>query len=470
MSDQKLEKLSVAFHTQGCRLNQAETAVLSNQFINTGFSVTDDYKSCNIIVVNTCTVTENGDKDTRRLVRKLTLENPEIQIALIGCQSQILKDQLKLSPHIRWIIGNEKKMSLDKLIKKTVDNPSHDPIIDTQKITRTPFIETQSSFDPKHTRVNLKIQDGCDFYCSFCVIPFARGPARSRNFDNIIQDAHQLATLGVKEIILTGINVGTYDDSEHDILSLVKALHDIDGLARIRISSIEPTTIPFELIEMMDGKSKLARYLHIPIQSASPLILKKMKRKYNLKTFDTYIQKVKSFNPDICIGTDVIVGFPGETEKEFEETRIYLEQAPIDYFHVFSYSERQNTRSLKFPDKVPTSDIKKRSKILREMSQTKKLNFAKQFINRPLSLLTEEKKQGLWTGLSDNYIRLFLPLKKGKKNTLIEVIPNEIMNKGLHCLKGDPKGGKAPFRPAAGQLALLVLPQAGKPKPLTRST
>ena len=404
----------VIFITQGCRLNQSETASLENAFKEEGFVIVEDSKHANIAVINTCTVTENGDTDTKRLINKLVNHNPSIQIALIGCQSQVHKEQLLDLKNVKWVIGNAEKMNTHHIISQTLHDTT--TVLKTDKITRSAFTIERSSIDQHHTRANIKIQDGCDFYCSFCVIPFARGPARSRVFEDIIRECIDLGDAGHQEIVVTGINVGTYNYENKTIIDVIEGISKIESIKRIRISSIEPTTIPKTLIEMMNTNPKLCRYLHIPLQSGSQDILEAMARKYSIKDFRSFIEWAYKTVPDICIGTDIIVGFPGETKQHFDETVANLMTMPIHYFHVFSYSERKFARSTKKDQKVDTNTIAERSKILRKLSERKKDSFYNNQKGKQLNVLFESQKKGIWTGLTDNYIKVPLKSDENLKN------------------------------------------------------
>ncbi|MFT5170364.1 MAG: threonylcarbamoyladenosine tRNA methylthiotransferase MtaB [Candidatus Marinamargulisbacteria bacterium] len=399
-----MKKQKISFFTQGCRLNQSETAVLEKGFQKDGHQLVEFDDSPDIVVVNTCTVTENGDTDTRKLVNKINREAPGAKIALVGCQAQIHKEKLLKYPNVKWVIGNAQKMQLLRILSETSNDDA--TVVKTEKIERKTFVIENPGVDRHHTRANIKIQDGCDFFCSFCVIPFARGPARSRVFGDIFRECMVLVEAGHQEIVLTGINIGTYNYEGKSFLDVAIDLERLEGLVRTRISSIEPTTIPDELIALMAGDNKLCPYLHIPLQAGTDQILKGMARKYTIAEFLTCIRKFEKGVPDICIGTDVIVGFPGETDACFEETVSFLEQAPIHYFHVFSYSERQFARSKKLENPVPAEVIKERSKRLRQLSKQKKQEFMASFVGRTKTVLFEMEKKGYWTGLTDNYIRV----------------------------------------------------------------
>ena len=406
-------------------MNQAETAVLEQGFKKKEFDITELNKKPDIVVVNTCTVTENGDADTRRLVNKINKDNPHAKIALIGCQAQILKEKLLKLPGVTWVIGNQLKMELPSILTEE-ECEREDSILIAPKIERKAFTQANTGLDPKRTRANLKIQDGCDFYCSFCTIPFARGPARSREYNDVIKEAIELAIGRHKEIVLTGINIGTYKNNGKTVIDIIERIEKIEGIKRIRISSIEPTTIPKELIYKMKESEKLCRYLHIPIQAATDVMLEGMSRKYSLKEFDEFINFAYREVTDICIGTDVIVGFPGESEELYLRGEDYLREAPINYFHVFSYSERQMARSKKLENQVSTSDISKRSERLRTLSSRKKHIYLTNHLGESHNIIIEQFKNGYWWGHTDNYIKVGVECKEYIKNKEVRCKLNTI--------------------------------------------
>lgn len=414
-----MKKNSVSFYTFGCRLNQSETAVVEQTFEADGYNIVDFKEPADIVVVNTCTVTENGDTDTRRLVSRINRINPKARIALVGCQAQIQKSKLADLPNVRWVIGNAKKMDFLSILKKQ-ENPQKPQVI-TPTIPRDSFTIPTAGIDRKHTRANIKIQDGCDFFCSFCEIPYARGRARSRKFDDIKLEAEALVAAGHKELVITGINVGTYKNSNKTIVDVVNDLEQIDGLERIRISSIEPTTIPLALITKMAGRTKLCRHLHIPLQSGNDQILKMMKRNYSIERFRDLIHSTHATVPQVCIGTDVIVGFPGETEEQFQETVQMLREWPVDYLHVFSYSQRLMAKSRKLPMTTFSRTTAERSRILRELSIRKRELFYHSLIGTTQKVLFEQFKKEYWTGLTDNYARVKVQSNRVLTNQYIEV-------------------------------------------------
>jgi len=420
----------ISFYTLGCRLNQSETASIQNSFKAQGYQVVDFNKPSDIVVINTCTVTEGGDADTRRLVNKVNRLNPKARIALVGCQAQVQKEKLASMPNVSWIVGNNRKMDLVSVFQEH-PNPTSAAVV-AGAMDREPFVQPVAGVDYKLTRANIKIQDGCDFFCSFCEIPYARGRARSRVFEDIMLEAQTLTGAGHKEIILTGINIGTYAHDGKDLLDVVKRMELIEGLERIRISSIEPTTISPGLFDHM-GQGKLCRYLHIPLQSGADAILNQMKRKYSSQEFKAFIQEAHYKVPQICIGTDVIVGFPGETDEHFDQSADLIREEPIDYVHVFSYSPRYMAQSRTRDDGISSHIISKRSQILRELSLRKRRMFYESLLGTTQKVLFEEAKGGFWVGLTDNYVKIKVKDKRDLQNQILPVKLEKIEGQ---CLLG----------------------------------
>lgn len=422
------KKEKVSFYTLGCRLNQAETAIIKRGFEADGYQIVNFNDPADLVVINTCTVTANGDADTRRTVNKVNRINAEAKIALVGCQAQVQREKLLELPGVQWVVGNGVKMQLAKVLAEAgTDTPQ----VITPTIERKSFTIPIAGIDPGRTRANLKIQDGCDFFCSFCEIPFARGRARSREFDDIQKEAEQLVAAGYKELVLTGINIGTYSYEGESLANVLIGLLRFTNLKRIRISSIEPTTIAEDFIRVINSNKKFCRYLHIPIQSGCDEILQAMKRKYTVSEFVKFLSFANDKIPDVCLGTDVIVGFPGETDVHFDETYQMLLESPFAYFHVFSYSDRDHTRSRKSINKVEKSVIHERSKRLRELSLRKRTSFFDRFIDREMPVLFEQKKNGFWTGLTDNYIRVKTESDINLENEIVQVRLEEIEQQAM---------------------------------------
>jgi len=396
--------MKASLHTLGCRLNQAETAIIAKSLQQAGYDIVDFGQQADITVINTCTVTEQADSKCRQAVRKTIKKNPETFVAVVGCYAQMAVDTIKEINGVDLIVGNEHKLKildyLDGLGKK--DSPL---IIHSPKISREEFtIENHGLYD-NSTRANLKIQDGCNFVCSYCIIPKARGPARSRKLDDIVKEANALAGLGHKELVITGVNIGTYQSEKYNIVDVVTEVEKIDKIERIRISSIEPTTIPENLIYKIAESDKMCKHLHIPLQSGDDNILSSMRRKHSVQEFINFVEFVNKTVPEVGIGTDVMVGFPGEGRAEFVNTKILLADLPISYFHVFTYSDRKGTSSVKMPNKVDYHDKKDRTRILIEQGKRKKYAFYEKYLGSETSVLFEQRnKSGNWTGYTSNYI------------------------------------------------------------------
>ncbi|OVE81479.1 tRNA (N(6)-L-threonylcarbamoyladenosine(37)-C(2))-methylthiotransferase MtaB [bacterium M21] len=418
-------KPTISFFTLGCRLNKAETATLERYFEASGYQVVDFKEPADIVVVNTCTVTANGDADTRRLVNKVNRQQPNAKIALIGCQAQLQAEKLAEMNNVQWVVGTTHKMELPVILAEEPEGAATNIVVN--KIPRKSFTMPAAGIDHKHTRANLKVQDGCDFYCTYCEIPYARGHARSREFDDILSEAAQLTTAGHHELVLTGINVGCYDYKGKRFPDVIEELLQAEDLLRLRISSIEPTTIGDEVLALMTRNPKLCRHLHIPMQSGCNETLARMKRRYSVDEFEAFVMQAYDAVPGLNIGTDVMVGFPGETEEEFETTRATCERLPYAYMHVFSYSERKNARSSKFEgiERIPPQEIARRSKILHQVSDRKRQAFMEQFIGTTQSVLVEQEKKGFWSGLTDNFIRVHFPAARDLTNQLVEVTLEE---------------------------------------------
>ncbi|MFQ5709690.1 MAG: tRNA (N(6)-L-threonylcarbamoyladenosine(37)-C(2))-methylthiotransferase MtaB [bacterium] len=410
--------LRASFYTLGCRLNQAETALIINTFKQKGYWVVDYGEPTDVCVINTCTVTEQADAKCRQLVRQVLKRSPEAFVAVVGCYAQMGAEALKAIEGVDLVVGTEEKMQVAEFIDVPQKLP--EPVVRKRKIGKTPFTISAVGNYENATRANLKVQDGCDFMCTFCVIPFARGRARSRAFWDIQREALELVQLGHKELVLSGVNIGTYEHQGRTLLDLVKMLEGIDGLERIRISSIEPTTVPTALVEHMADSEKLCNHLHIPIQSGDDSVLQKMRRLYSVSEYVQFLETVLKRIPDVCLGTDVLVGFPGEGEREFENTKRLLQELPFAYFHVFPFSERQGTSAVKLKNKVHTNTKKERSRTLRALSVQKRKAFYEKQIGREVCLLIEERNdQGLLQGFTDNYVKVGLDTQLDLGNQMV---------------------------------------------------
>jgi len=411
-------KLKASFFTLGCRLNQAETALIGNSFRQKGYALVEFGQPADVCVINSCTVTEQADAKCRQLVRQVLRKNPETFVAVVGCYAQIGAEALRTIDGVDLIVGTQDKLRVIDFIDDPIKLP--EPQIVKSRMTNAPFTIATKTMAAPTTRANLKIQDGCDFMCSFCVIPFARGRARSRAFWDIQREAMQLVDAGHKEIVLTGVNIGTYQFEDKTFLDVVKMLLTIPALKRLRISSIEPTTIPNELIDLMADSEVLCPHLHIPVQSGDDGILAAMKRLYTAAEFLRFIELAEARVPDILIGTDIMVGFPSESDAAFQASCEALQNSPLAYAHVFTFSERGGTAATRLQGKVSAKIKKERSATLHRLSQEKKNSFYGRFLGRQLRVLTEERNEhGQWIGFSDNYLKVAVMSEALPANSLI---------------------------------------------------
>jgi threonylcarbamoyladenosine tRNA methylthiotransferase MtaB len=417
--------LKASFHTLGCRLNQAETAIIAKGFVEKGFDQVDFARAADLAVINTCTVTENSDAKCRHAIRKVQRLNPQAFIAVIGCYSQMAAAEIAAIDGVDMVVGNQEKMRLAELISDLNKSPEAKIIVST--ITRDAFTLPDAGQAKRKTRANLKIQDGCDFMCTFCIIPFARGRSRPRDWDNLRREAENLAASGFKEVVLTGVNIGTFQLAEKNIVTVVDMLSELAGIERVRISSIEPTTIPAPLLERMaDNNHKLLPFLHIPLQSADNDILRAMRRLYTIQEWIAFVETAVRRVPDLCLGSDVMVGFPGETKEKFAAVKQRLADLPLAYFHVFSFSERRGTAAVKLPGKVSAVERQRRSASLRQLSERKRRAYNRGFLGRQLPVLFEEKKGDYWRGYTENYIDVWLRDEADLRNQVVDVIIEEV--------------------------------------------
>lgn len=431
----------VAFSTIGCRLNQAETALLKDGFRHRGFLPVDYGQDTDVLVLNSCTVTEGAESECRRMVRQTLRQSPEAFVVVTGCYAQTGLDVLRQIEGIDLIVGNQFKMQLPDLLPPVPQQVKQSvPQVHHERMGSDNFA-LEGVGDYSTTRAHVKIQDGCQFMCAFCLIPFARGRERSRYVDDAIREAEVLVQRGHRELVLTGVNIGQYQDQGLNLLDLITRLETIEGLERIRISSIEPTTIPEGLLEYMNTSPKLCRFLHVPLQSGDDSILRGMKRRYSIQEYQEAMELACSMIPDVCFGTDVMVGFPGEGQPEFANTLSFIQDQPFAYAHVFSYSPRPGTASTKMAGQVSSEDIKERSQSLRALSRHKREVFQQRFLGQELSVLFEHEMDGVWSGLTDNYLRVDVRASGNLKNTFQSVMATGVMSDRvvglLHSLADD---------------------------------
>ncbi len=418
----------VAFETLGCRLNQAETASLHRSFIEKGCHIVEKSEEADLCVINTCALTSQAASKCRRKIRSVMTRNPDVCIAAVGCYAQTDTEVLREIQGVDYIIGTADKLRLAEIIPEPSKLP--EAIVIRSRIPGGSFKIAHSGFYPTHTRANIKIQEGCGFVCSFCIIPKSRGPARSRDFDDILAEAGHLASEGHKEIIITGINVGTYRDGERGISSLVKNMSLLEGVERIRLSSIEPTTIDKDLFKLMNDGGSLCPYLHVPLQSGDDRILERMRRRYTVGEFKEFIGTYINTVPGAGLGTDIMVGFPGEDEKAFKRSCEIIEGLPLTHVHVFSFSARSGTGAYLMKDRVPEHVIKRRSEKMHEIAARKKFEYYQSLIGRALWVLFEERDSaGFWTGFSDNYVKAAVDYSDDLSNRMAHVKVTAVENR-----------------------------------------
>ncbi|HQR14379.1 MAG TPA: tRNA (N(6)-L-threonylcarbamoyladenosine(37)-C(2))-methylthiotransferase MtaB [Nitrospira sp.] len=400
-----------SLHTLGCRLSQSETAMLGDSLTRQGYRLVEYGEKTDLLVLNTCSVTENAEKDCRYAVRKTLRHSPHAFVAVTGCYAQTGAAQLQTVPGIDLIVGTQFKMNLpDYLPAPTQLRKQPEPELrHSRTIDREDFVLPGTAYSDS-TRALLKIQDGCDFMCSFCLIPFARGRERSRVADDVLREARELAIHGYRELVLTGVNIGQYSYQGMELVDLLQALEAIPEVVRIRISSIEPTTIPERLLQHMAASTKVCHYLHFPLQSGDDGILHAMNRRYDVREYEALVGQALALMPDLGLGTDLMVGFPGEDEQAFANTMRMAGRLPFSYFHVFSYSSRPGTPAARFEPQTPPAVIRQRSKTLAELSRTKALAFYQQQIGRTVSVLFEQgERDGFRTGTTANFTRVAVP-------------------------------------------------------------
>jgi len=420
---------TVALHTLGCKLNFSETSTIGNQFLMNGYSIVDLKDKADVYVFNTCTVTENAEKECRQLVRRVLRNNPKAYVIVTGCYAQLRADEISAIDGVDAVLGSNEKFEIFSLIKDfNKNNPSCIYVSPNDELNK--FGLASSTEADNRTRAYFKIQDGCDYKCTFCTIPLARGKSRSMNPDLVVKEFTNLVKQGYKEIILTGVNVGDYGKSyDLNLSDLLKRLIEVEGDFRIRISSIEPNLLTDEIIDLTAESEKLCNHFHIPLQSGSSDILRSMQRRYTAKDYRNVILKAKQLIPDVGIGVDVIVGYPGETEKEFMETYNFILNLPISYLHVFTYSERPDTKALNITEIVDPAERKKRSKMLRILSDKKKNDFCYQMIGKSIDVLFESKDDdGTIKGFSSNYVRVNNLFNKDLENQICTLAVKETKN------------------------------------------
>lgn len=415
-----------AFYTLGCKVNQYETEAIAELFRSAGYDIVDFDDYADVYVINTCTVTGRGDTKSRQEIRKAKKKNPNAIIAVAGCYAQIAPGEVLGVPEVNIVVGTKNKGELVRLVEE-LRNSNKDKINAVEDIMKQRNYEEFNTFaHTGRTRAYLKIQDGCNQYCTYCIIPYARGPVRSRKPENIIEEVKRLVDEGYKEIILTGIHIASYGKDLYNInlLDIIKIVHDIDGIERIRLSSIEPTFLTENFIKEVAQLNKFCRHYHISLQSGSNRTLKRMGRKYTTEQYREIVERVRKHINDVAITTDVMVGFPGETDDEFEETYRFLEEISFSKMHVFKYSKRKGTKAAEYPDQVTNAVKEIRSKRLIKLSEECERSFIEKFIGKTLDVLFEQDVKGMKgyvEGLTDNYIRVAVAGDINIRNKILPV-------------------------------------------------
>lgn len=422
----------VAFYTLGCKLNFSETSTISRLFDDAGYAKVDFEETPDIYVINTCSVTENADKKCKQLVKKALKINPDAFVAIIGCFAQLKPVEIGQIPGVDIVLGANEKFNLIEHIEKLEAKPE-ETVIEFESIKNTKEFVPAFSYGDR-TRSFLKVQDGCDYFCTFCTIPLARGKSRNASIAKTIEEAEKIAQTDVKEVVLTGVNIGDFGQGgEENLFGLVKELDQVEGIDRYRVSSIEPNLLTNEIIHFSLSESKrFVPHFHVPLQSGNNRLLKAMRRKYLRELYAERVAYIKSLRTDACIGVDVIVGFPGETDEEFLDTINFLKDIDISYLHVFTYSERANTTAVKLGDPVPMAVRRERSKQLHILSDKKKRAFYELNIGSTRSVLFEhEEDNGVMYGFTENYVKVKMPYDAAMVNTFQTVKLTEIDRDGI---------------------------------------
>ncbi len=434
----------VAFYTLGCKLNFSETSTIARNFQDEGFDRVDFEEVADMYVINTCSVTENADKQFKQVVRKAMKLNDKAFVAAIGCYAQLKPEELANVDGVDLVLGATEKFKITDYINDLSKNDFGE--IHSCEIEEADFYVGSYSIGDR-TRAFLKVQDGCDYKCTYCTIPLARGISRSDELENVLKNAKEISAQNIKEIVLTGVNIGDYGKGEfgnkkheHTFLELVQELDKVEGIERLRISSIEPNLLKNETIEFVSKSRTFVPHFHIPLQSGSNEILKLMKRRYHREIYTERVNKIREFMPDACIGVDIIVGFPGETDEHFLETYHFLNDLDISYLHVFTYSERDNTEAAEMKEVIPANVRAKRSKMLRSLSVKKRRAFYESQIGTNRTVLFEsENKEGYIYGFTENYVRVKAPWNPELVNTLNVINLTKIDEEGSVRIKFAPQ-------------------------------
>jgi threonylcarbamoyladenosine tRNA methylthiotransferase MtaB len=422
----------VAFYTLGCKLNFSETSTISRLFEDAGFAKVGFEEHPDVYVINTCSVTENADKKCKQLVKRAKKINPDSFVVIVGCYAQLKPTEIAQINGVNMVLGANEKFNILEHLEK-IDQNTDETIVSFDNIKETKEFVPSYSFGDR-TRSFLKVQDGCDYFCTFCTIPLARGKSRNANIEETVIEAKKIAETKIREVVLTGVNIGDFGQGgDEDFYQLIQGLDEVDGIDRYRISSIEPNLLSNEIIDFCLSKSKrFVPHFHIPLQSGSDRILKLMRRKYERSLYAERVQQIKSLRSDACIGVDVIVGFPGETDEDFMETIEFLKDLDISYLHVFTYSERANTGAPKLGEAVPMDVRRERSKQLHLLSDRKKRQFYSENVGSVRSVLFEqEEDEGIMYGFTENYVKVKYTYQPDLVNTFQSIKLLELDRDGI---------------------------------------
>jgi len=414
--DKELEiKKKVAFHTLGCRLNFSESGSIAQGFVDRGYDVVDFGEKADVIFLNTCTVTDGADSSCRNLIRKAQSVAPEAKIVVAGCYAQMESEKIKQMQGVDLILGTSEKYKVFDYLEDEND-------LQVKIDKSADFFGAATTLADSHTRAFLKIQDGCNYVCSFCIIPFARGRSKAISITEAYKEALKLAEQGFKEIVLTGVNIGEYESTSGEkLVDLVKKIADIPKIERLRLGSVEPNTVTRELLEVLKATQKYQDHFHIPLQSASNKILTSMRRKYSIEEYAEILSMVKEYFPNAAFGADVIVGYPGENEEQFLETFNFLRSSPITHFHIFPYSKRKGTTAAKLEDQIQASVKKDRVRTLMLLGEAKLDEFSQNMVGKQTQVLFEQLIDGYWEGYSSNYLRVKVKSDWDLKNQIYPV-------------------------------------------------
>ena len=427
---------TVAFQTLGCKLNFSETSTLARKFVSAGYERVPFEMKADVYVINTCSVTENADKKFTLLARQTRKRNPDAFLIAVGCYVQLQPEELAKEDSVDLVLGAKEKFDIVSYLSD-LSRPEQTQVHACAIEETDTYVGSYAIGE--RTRAFLKVQDGCDYKCTYCTIPQARGISRSDTLDNVIRQAKEIVSQGIKEIVLTGVNIGDYGKGEfgnkkheHTFFELVQALDEVEGIERFRISSIEPNLLTEELIEFVAHSKRFVPHFHIPLQSGNNEILGQMRRRYQRELYVDRVNQIKRLMPDACIGVDVIVGFPGETDKHFLDTYSFLVDLPVSYLHVFSYSERPNTPAAEMKNQIPKAIKNKRSKMLRGLSAKKRHAFYESQLQKTKAILFEaENKEGYIQGFTENYVKVRMPWDPALQNQTIQATLSEIDQKGM---------------------------------------